>query len=248
MISGLQKTRYIRYICAHTPYKAKLTKLIKKSSSTCLELAGTTTSLQNWNIMEDFIILKMKPDCRTTFHIHGLLSVPPRTRSVYTGMRFKEPPYAMFASASTIAQPPPASTQKDDARDVTQKDALCKTRTVYTEGQLSKLEKAFDENKYLTKSETEELAGNNELTYQQVRIWMQNRRQRWRPTMGSAEVAHEREKMRSRSRLRRAESLVGPIRLNRIITEAGLEFEELSEGQLNPVVILADRKEKKELN
>ena len=203
--------------------------------------------------MEDFIILKMKPDSRATFHIHGLLSVPPKTRSVYTGVRFKEPPYAMFASASDIAQPPPASTQEDDARDVTQKDvtqkdAISKTRTVYTEGQLSKLEKAFDENKYLTKNETEELASNNELTCQQVRVWMQNRRQRWRPTMGSAEVAHEREKMRSRSRLRRAESLVGPIMLNRIITEAGLEFEELSEGQLNPVVILAERKEKKEIN
>ena len=200
--------------------------------------------------MEDFITLKMKPDCRATFHIHGLLSVPPKIRSVYTGLRFEEPPYAMFASASTstIAQPPPASSQKDDARDVTQKDAPTKTRTVYTGGQLSKLEKAFDENKYLTKNETEELASNNELTCQQVRIWMQNRRQRWRPAMGSAEVAHEKEKMRSRTRLRRAESLVGPIRLNRIITEAGLEFEELSEGQLNPVVILADRKEKKELN
>ena len=198
--------------------------------------------------MEDFITLKIKPDCRATFHIDGLLSVPPEIRSVYTGVRFEDPPYAMFASASTIAQPPPVSTQQDDARDVTQKDALSKTRTVYTEGQLSKLEKAFDENKYLTKNETEELASNNELTCQQVRIWMQNRRQRWRPTMGSAEVAHEKEKMRSRTRLRRAESLVGPIRLNRIITEAGLEFQELSEGQLNPVVILADRKEKKEIN
>ena len=191
--------------------------------------------------MEDFITLKMKPDCRATFHIHGLLSVPPKTRSVYTGVRFKEPPYAMFASASTIAQPPPASTQQDDARDVTQKDALSKTRTVYTEGQLSELEKAFGENKYLTKNETEELASNNKLTCQQVRIWMQNRRQRWRPTMGSAEVAHEREKMRSRSRLRRAESLVGPIVMNRIITRAGLVLEELSEGQLSPVVILDER-------
>ena len=59
--------------------------------------------------------------------------------------------------------------------------------------------------------------------------------------MGNAAVAHEKEKMRSRSRLRRAESLVGPIVMNRIITAAGLELEELSEGQLSPVVILDER-------
>ena len=191
--------------------------------------------------MEDFITLKIKPDCRATFHIDGLLSVPPEIRSVYTGVRFEDPPFAMFASASTVAQPPPATAQQDDARDVTQKDSPSKTRTVFTEDQLSELEKAFDENKYLTKNEIEVLASRNKMTYQQVRIWMQNRRQRWRPTMGNAAVAHEREKMRSRSRLRRAESLVGPIVMNRIITAAGLELEELSEGQLSPVVILDER-------
>ena len=192
--------------------------------------------------MEDFITLKIKPDCRATFHIDGLLSVPPEIRSVYTGVRFEDPPFAMFASASTIAQPPPVSTQQDDARDVTQKDSPSKTRTVYTEDQLSELEKAFDENKYLTKNETEKLASSNKMTCQQVRIWMQNRRQRWRPMVGNAAMAHEKEKMRSRSMLRRAESLVGPIVMNRIITREGLVLEELSEGQLNPVVILDERK------
>ena len=59
--------------------------------------------------------------------------------------------------------------------------------------------------------------------------------------MSKAAIANEREKMRSRGRLRKTESLVGPIVMNRIITAAGLEFEELSEGQLCPVVILDER-------
>ena len=121
--------------------------------------------------MEDFITLKIRPNSRATFHIEGLLSVPPEIRSVYTGVRFEDPPFAMFASASTIAQPPPVTAQQDDARDVTQKDSQCKTRTVYTEDQLSELEKAFGENKYLTKNEIEVLASHNKMTYQQVRIW-----------------------------------------------------------------------------
>ena len=47
--------------------------------------------------------------------------------------------------------------------------------------------------------------------------------------------------MRSRAQLRKAESLVGPIMMNKIITAAGLEFEEMNEEQLYPIVILEER-------
>ena len=144
--------------------------------------------------MEDLTILKIKPNSRATFHIDELLGVPPEIRSVYTGVRFKDPPYAMFASANTTTQPPPVPTQRDGAREVTQKESPSKTRTVFTGNQLSELEKAFGENKYLTKNETEVLASSNGMTQQQVRIWLQNRRQRWRSTVDNKEVLQEKER------------------------------------------------------
>ena len=184
-------------------------------------------------------MLKVKPDYPATFHMDGLLSVPVGIRSAYTGVKFEHPPTAVSAPAGAAAQPSPAAAQQEDTQDVTQKDSPNKTRAVFTEDQLFELEKAFSENKYLTRDEIQLLASHTKMAYHQVRIWLQNRRQRWKQTVSKAAIANEREKMRSRGKLRKAESLVGPIVMNRIITAAGLEFEELSEGQLCPVVILA---------
>ncbi len=192
--------------------------------------------MQSQYIMEELTILKIKPNYHATFHMDELLAVPPNTRSVYTGVRFKEPPYAIFASANTTSQPPPVPTQRDDAREVTQKEFRSKTRTVFTGNQLSELEKAFDEFKYLTKKETGVLASNNGMTQRQVTIWLQNRRQRWRSTVDNEVVLQEKEKMRNRSMLRNNGPSLSLNRMNRIITPTGLQLEELSEGQLSPVV------------
>ena len=95
--------------------------------------------------------------------------------------------------------------------------------------------------KILTRNEMELLANHTKMAYHQVRIWLQNQRSWWKPTVTNAAISNEREKMRSRARLRKAESLVGPIMMNKIITAAGLEFEEMSEAQLYPIVILEER-------
>ncbi len=192
--------------------------------------------MQSQYIMEELTIIKIKPNNHATFHMDELLAVPANIRKVYTGVRFKEPPYAMFASANITSQPPPVPTQRDDAREVTQKEFRSKTRTVFTGNQLSELEKAFDEFKYLTKKETGMLASNNRMTQRQVTIWLQNRRQRWKSTVDNEEVLQEKEKMRNRSMLRNNGPSLSLNRMNRIITPAGLQLEELGEGQLSPVV------------
>ena len=147
----------------------------------------------------------------------------------------------MFASANITSQPPPVPTQQDDAREMTQKESRSKTRTVFTGNQLDELEKAFDEFKYLTKKETRVLASNNGMTQRQVTIWLQNRRQRWRSTVDNEVVLQEKEKMRNRSMLRNNGPSLSLNRMNRIITPAGLQLEELSEGQLSPVVFFDEK-------
>ena len=197
--------------------------------------------MQSQYIMEDLTVLKIKPNNHATFNIDELLAVPPNIRSVYTGVRFKEPPYAIFASANTTTLLPPVAIQRNDAREVTQKEFRNKTRTVFTGNQISELEKAFDEFKYLTKKETGVLANSNGMTQRQVTIWLQNRRQRWRSKVANEEVLQEKEKMRNRSMLRNDGPSLSLNRMNRIITPSGLQLEELSEGQKSPVVFFDEK-------
>ena len=197
--------------------------------------------MQSQYIMEDLIVLKIKPNNHATFNIDELLAVPPNIRSVYTGVRFKDPPYAIFASANTTTLLPPMAKQRNDVREVTQKEVLNKTRTVFTGNQISELEKAFDEFKYLTKKETGVLASSNGMTQRQVTIWLQNRRQRWRSKVDNEEVLQEKEKMRNRSMLRNNGPSLSLNRMNRIITPSGLQLEELSEGQKSPVVFFDEK-------
>ena len=197
--------------------------------------------MQSQYIMEDLTVLKIKPNNHATFNIDELLAVPPNIRSVYTGVRFKDPPYAIFASANTNTLLPPMAKQRNDVREVTQKEVGNKTRTVFTGNQISELEKAFDEFKYLTKKETGVLASSNGMTQRQVTIWLQNRRQRWRSKVDNEEVLQEKEKMRNRSMLRNNGPSLSLNRMNRIITPSGLQLEELSEGQKSPVVFFDEK-------
>ena len=55
-----------------------------------------------------------------------------------------------------------------------------KTRTSFSSKQINKLERDFVLKKYLTSTERLELANELGLTQQQVKIWFQNRRTKWK--------------------------------------------------------------------
>ena len=55
-----------------------------------------------------------------------------------------------------------------------------KTRTSFSPKQINRLETDFLRKKYLTSTERLELANELDLTQQQVKIWFQNRRTKWK--------------------------------------------------------------------
>ena len=156
---------------------------------------------------------------------------------------------ALDASAGVAAQPPPpaaalvgqaqAMTQKEEEKE---KYSTIKPRPVFTGKQLYELERAFGEKKYLTPDEMFQLANITNLSYQQVKVWLQNKRTKWAPTVTKEIMALEREKLRSRGQLRKTESIIGPIMMNKIVTAAGLQYTEMEDGQLHPLIILEERK------
>ncbi|EDO33357.1 predicted protein, partial [Nematostella vectensis] len=53
-------------------------------------------------------------------------------------------------------------------------------RPLFSKTQLSRLEKEFSGNKYLTESKREQLSKDLGMTETQVKTWFQNRRTKWR--------------------------------------------------------------------
>ena len=90
-----------------------------------------------------------------------------------------------------------ASNKKDDDKSgssLNQNRRKKKTRTVFTRSQVFQLESTFDIKRYLSSSERAGLASSLHLTETQVKIWFQNRRNKWKrqltAELEAANMAH----------------------------------------------------------
>lgn len=86
-----------------------------------------------------------------------------------------------------------------DKKDINKKRRKKKTRTVFSRSQVYQLESTFDMKRYLSSSERAGLAAQLHLTETQVKIWFQNRRNKWKRQLAAemeaaslAQASHQR--------------------------------------------------------
>ena len=99
------------------------------------------------------------------------------------------------ALGSTHATSPSGGSPRDDDKNRRKK----KTRTVFSRSQVFQLESTFDMKRYLSSSERAGLAASLHLTETQVKIWFQNRRNKWKRQLAAeleaANMAHAAQRM-----------------------------------------------------
>lgn len=88
---------------------------------------------------------------------------------------------------------------EDDKKDINKKRRKKKTRTVFSRSQVYQLESTFEMKRYLSSSERAGLAAQLHLTETQVKIWFQNRRNKWKRQLAAemeaaslAQASHQR--------------------------------------------------------
>eukprot|EP00062_Callorhinchus_milii_P007200 gi/632948660/ref/XP_007889717.1/ PREDICTED: homeobox protein HMX3-like [Callorhinchus milii] len=78
-----------------------------------------------------------------------------------------------------------------ESRKENKEERKKKTRTVFSRNQVFQLQSTFDVKRYLNSSERAGLAAALQLTQTQVKIWFQNRRNKWKRQLASElEIAH----------------------------------------------------------
>lgn len=70
--------------------------------------------------------------------------------------------------------------KKDEEKKADEK----RPRTAFTNEQLARLKKEFDENRYLTETRRQELARELKLNESQIKIWFQNKRAKMKKSVG----------------------------------------------------------------
>eukprot|EP00096_Caligus_rogercresseyi_P012483 TRINITY_DN5236_c0_g1_i1.p1 TRINITY_DN5236_c0_g1~~TRINITY_DN5236_c0_g1_i1.p1 ORF type:complete len:337 (-),score=121.83 TRINITY_DN5236_c0_g1_i1:279-1289(-) len=94
----------------------------------------------------------------------------------------------LLVSSSSLGLPPASSFEDEEEEDDKKKK---KVRTTFTGRQIFELEKMFESKKYLSSSERSDMAKILNVTEQQVKIWFQNRRTKWKKqeNISNAEAA-----------------------------------------------------------
>ncbi|KAK3745539.1 hypothetical protein QZH41_012457 [Actinostola sp. cb2023] len=113
-----------------------------------------------------------------TFGVESLLS--PRPSAGYAASRYGNPDiYTHYATSSTTSS---QQYSQDDStgQSKTRRPRRPWTRAVFSNLQRKGLEKRFEVQKYLTKTDRHQLASMLGLSDNQVKVWFQNRRMKWR--------------------------------------------------------------------